>query len=50
MLGENRPKMDAGGNFEAFPSGLYTLQIADIDAVKESWQGVESDKFKFTFL
>lgn len=50
MLGENRPKMDAGGNFEAFPSGLYTLQIADIDAVKESWQGVESDKFKFTFF
>lgn len=50
MLGENRPKMDAGGSFEAFPSGVYTLQIADIDAVKESWQGVESDKFKFTFF
>ncbi|MDD4026994.1 MAG: hypothetical protein PHO75_02280 [Candidatus Shapirobacteria bacterium] len=51
MLGENRPKLETGGNFEAFSSGLYTLQIADINTAMESYQNnAPEEKFKFTFF
>ena len=51
MLGENRPKLETGGNFEAFSSGLYTLQIADINTAMEAYQNnAPEEKFKFTFL
>lgn len=50
-IGENGPKMETGGNFDAFPSGKYTLQIADINVVMESYMGnAEEEKFKFTFF
>ena len=50
MIGENRPKIGTGGDFEPIPSGKYTLIVADVDVVTGSFKGVESDKFKFTFL
>lgn len=51
MLGTNRPKLETGGNFEAFPSGKYTLQIADINTSMEAYQNnAPEEKFKFTFF
>lgn len=50
-IGENGPKLETGGKFDAFPSGKYTLQIADVNPVMESYMGgAEEEKFKFTFL
>jgi len=50
MIGENRPKIGTGGDFEPIPSGKYTLQVADVDVVTSAYKGVETDKFKFTFF
>jgi len=50
MLDANRPKLQTGGNFEPFPSGKYTLQIADITSVIDTYKGVDQDKFKFMFV
>lgn len=47
MIGQT--KLKTGGNYDPMPSGKYTLQVTDVNAIKDSYKGQEQDKIKFTF-
>lgn len=47
MIGQT--KLKTGGNYDPMPSGKYTLQLIEGDMIKDSYKGVETDKFKFKF-